>query len=111
MSCGLRRPQGRPVRGKEALWCPLGVEFNTVPSTVRVISTGREQRVQAEMMRQSMTAQERKQHSASDAAKSPPRSRVGTGGKVVKLPTRNQMDAKSLLQNTIDHRDAPKAPR
>lgn len=102
---------GKPVRGKEALWCPLGVEFNTVPSTVRVISTGREQRVQAEMMRQSMTAQERKQHSASDAAKSPPRSRVGTGGKVVKLPTRNQMDAKSLLQNTIDHRDAPKAPR
>jgi len=102
---------GKPVRGKQALWCPFGVEFNTVPSTVRVISALREERVQADLLRQSMTARERKQDSASEVAKSRPKSRTGTGGKIVKLQTRNQMDAKGLLQNTLDHRNAPKTPR
>jgi hypothetical protein len=100
---------GKPVPGRADLWCPFGVEFNIVPSTIKAITRDREKQAQAELLRQSMTNQERKRHDASGEKKAVPSPRVGTGGaKVVKLPTRRELDAKKLLQNTLEHRDSPK---
>jgi hypothetical protein len=90
--------------GRSDLWCPLGVEFNSIPFVKKTKRDDANQRETEDYLKQSMTKPERGRLGGQSKGKpvGPAEGSV-PDAKTGKPPRRCEADAATVLQDTLEH--------